>query len=165
MHLFDGSHVFVHAPLYHWHATTAKGEMVVDQEVREHVVSITSLLDRFDHYTKQREEELWAWPKGATKGSQMVRLVEPLNECIMRLEQQLASLQLMTKIERRVNNEQVYVERTPTILSKPWQALHATWLLLRKSQKLFWTVCRVNWRIWMKTWQQLVSHNWRSSNY
>ena len=47
--LFDGLKIFVHAPQYHWHVAISEGVQAVDQEVKEHIVSIANLLDRFGH--------------------------------------------------------------------------------------------------------------------
>ena len=50
--LFDGSRIFVKGPQYHWHAVVDKSVQAVDQEVRECIVSIADLLDRFAHRIK-----------------------------------------------------------------------------------------------------------------
>ena len=47
--LFDGSKSFVHGPQHHWHAVAAEDVQAVDQKVRESIVSIADLLDRFGH--------------------------------------------------------------------------------------------------------------------
>ena len=41
--LFDGSRIFVHAPQFHWHAAATEGIPAVDQDVRDHLVSIADL--------------------------------------------------------------------------------------------------------------------------
>ena len=57
--LFDGSKIFVHAPQYHWHVAATEGVTLVDQEAREHIVSIADLLDHCGRQTELREEQLW----------------------------------------------------------------------------------------------------------
>ena len=47
--LFDGSHIFVNAPKYHWHAQGVGDMATIDKEVREHIILIASSLDRFGH--------------------------------------------------------------------------------------------------------------------
>ena len=84
--LFDGSHIFVHASQYHWHDEGMGDMRAIDQEAREHIVSIAELLDCFGHQTKQTEEFLWAHAEQAATGNQAVRLVEPLDERISKLE-------------------------------------------------------------------------------
>ena len=87
--LFDGSRIFVHAPQFHWHAAATEGIPAVDQEARDRLVSIADLLDRFGRRTELREEELWARAERTAEGSQVVRLVEPLKEKIMQLEERV----------------------------------------------------------------------------
>ena len=53
--LFDSLQIFVHATQYHWHVKGVGDTRDIDQEVREHIISVTSLLDHFGHQTKQRE--------------------------------------------------------------------------------------------------------------
>ena len=98
----------MHAPQCHWHAAIAEGFSVVAQEAREHIVSILGLLNRFGHRTEQREEELWAHAERVAKGSYVVRLVEPLDERLMRLEMHMRDVQAdVTKHQSRINVERV----------------------------------------------------------
>ena len=75
--LSNGSHIFVHAPQYHWHVAIAKGAIVVDKEVGEGIFSIVGLLDHFGHRIEQREAELWAHAERAAYGSHVVHLWNP----------------------------------------------------------------------------------------
>ena len=84
--MFDNSKIFAHAPQYHWHATTTEVVTAVDQEVRERIVSIADLHDHFGHHIELHEEELRAHSERLAEGSQVVRLVEPLDVCITSLE-------------------------------------------------------------------------------
>ena len=51
----------------------------VDQEVRERIVLIADLLDRFGRQTELREEEMWARFECSAERSQVVHLVEPMD--------------------------------------------------------------------------------------
>ena len=86
MQLFDGSRIFFHAPQYQWHTQGAKELATIDEEAREHIISINGLLDHFGHRTKQREELLWARAKEVATRNQVARLVEPLDHWIFDLE-------------------------------------------------------------------------------
>ena len=84
----------------------------IDQESREHIVSITDLLDRFHHGTQHREELLWDYAKQEAIRNQVVHLVETLDDCVSRREQQMADLQGdVTTVQMRVHNEWVYVDK------------------------------------------------------
>ena len=62
---------------------------MVDQEVRERIVSLADLLDRFGRRTELREEELWARSERLEESSQMVRLVEPMEARLANLEKRV----------------------------------------------------------------------------
>ena len=51
----------------------------VDQEARERIVSIADLLDHFGRQTELHEEELCARSEHLDEGSQVMRLVEPMD--------------------------------------------------------------------------------------
>ena len=67
--LFDGPRIFLHSLQYHWHAAAAEGGPAVGQEAREHIVSLTHLLDRFGRRTELRKEELHAHSKQLAESS------------------------------------------------------------------------------------------------
>ena len=56
-------------------------------------MSIADLLDRFGRQTELQEEELWVRLECTTEGSEVVRLVEPLKDKIMQLEERVAQLE------------------------------------------------------------------------
>ena len=87
--LFDSPRIFLHSPQYHWHAAAAEGGLAVDQEVRERLVSLADLLDRFGRRIELREEELWARSERLEESSQMMRLVEPMEARLANLEKQV----------------------------------------------------------------------------
>ena len=89
----------MHVPQYHWHAAATEGTSVVDQEAREHIVSIADLLDHFGHRTELREEELWACSKLAAEVSQVIRLVEPLDEHLKQLEQRVTKVETQSMVD------------------------------------------------------------------
>ena len=100
--LFDGSRIFVHAPQFHWHAAATEGIPAVDQEARDHLVSIADLLDQFGRRTELQEEEVWARSEHTAEGSEVVRLVEPLKDKIMQLEERVVQLeQKVHEVETR----------------------------------------------------------------
>ena len=101
----------MYAPQYHWNATAAKSAPVVDQEARERIVSIANLLDRFGHQTICREEELWARSERETEGSQVVRLVEPLDERMKQLEQRVTEVETQSVVDQlNLTKEREYVD-------------------------------------------------------
>ena len=84
--LFDGHRIFLHSPQYHRHAAAAEGGSAVDQEPREHIVSLADLLDRFGRRTELREKELWGHSERLEERSQMLRLMEPMEARLANLE-------------------------------------------------------------------------------
>ena len=68
----------------------------IDQEVREHIISMAGLLDCFGRRTKQQEELLWARAEEAAMGNEVVRLVLPLDRRISHLERRVTSLETKT---------------------------------------------------------------------
>ena len=82
--LFEGLGIFVHTPQHHWHAAATEGVSLVDQEVREHIVLISNLLDHFGRWTK-----LWARSERLAEGSHVMRLLEPMEARLANLEKQV----------------------------------------------------------------------------
>ena len=110
--LFDSSRIFVHAPQYHWHAIAAEGAAVLEQEAREHIVSIADLLDHFGHQTELREEELWAHFESSTEGSQVVRLVEPMDVRLTGLEKQVYEVETSTLTSQlKIESKRQYLDQ------------------------------------------------------
>ena len=60
--------------------------IAVYQEVRERIVSIADLLDHFGSRIELHEKKLWAHFECSAEGSQVVRLLEPLDERMTSLE-------------------------------------------------------------------------------
>ena len=68
----------------------------VDQEARQRIVLIANLLDHFGRRTELREEELWARSKCLVEGSQVMRLIEPMDMRLTRVEKQVYEIETKT---------------------------------------------------------------------
>ena len=85
---------------------------MVDQEVRERIVSIADLFDRFGRQRKLHEEELWARSEHLAEGSEVIRLVEPFDEWMTRVEQQVTDAKARTLANQlKLSSERCYMDQ------------------------------------------------------
>ena len=141
------SHSFVHTPQHHWHAAIVEGILVVTQKVRERIVLIDGMLDRFGCRTEQKGGESRAHAERAIEGPQVVCLVEPLDERITRLELQMGeSRQDVTKNQTRINIERAYVDKNFTEIEQTLMGLTHSMSNVEEITKIG-TVCKANHRI------------------
>ena len=76
----------------------------VDREVRERIVSIADLFDRFGRQRKLHEEELWARSEHLAEGSQVMRPVEPMDVRLTGVKKQVY------ETETRILTNQLKIE-------------------------------------------------------
>ena len=80
--------------------------------MREHIVSIANLLDRFSRQTRLREEELWARSEHSPEGSQVVCLVELLEVQLSSLKKQVHETETRTLTNQlKIESNRQYVDQ------------------------------------------------------